>query len=437
MNADEALKCLKLAQRYRDAGEYTSARKFAQKSINLQSTPEAMKLLSVINVEAESSSKTSGSSSWSTGAETSASASSTRSRVNVAPDSDSSSAPKKATYTEAQIKLVRRVRNCKVTDYYQILEVEKTCDENDVKKAYRKLALQLHPDKNNAPGADEAFKMVSKAFQILSDPQKRAIYDQSGGDPDSRFGGGGGGGGPAGMARGFAGGQQFEGEVSPEDLFNMFFGGGLGGQMGGGFGGGGFGGGPTVFTTSFGPGFRTTRIHRAGTGARPAANAEPQSARSILLQLAPLLLLFFFSVISSLPSLFTTSPPPYPKYELSPHPPYTAARMTSTLDIPYYVSTQEFTAHPMWSTIPEAYRNQAKAGGSSQQLLNFERGIENRWKNEMIRSCEWQLSERTRKLEANSGIFGIGADRDALKRIREEKLDSCEMLKAKRLIFSY
>ncbi|KAF8507978.1 DnaJ-domain-containing protein [Hysterangium stoloniferum] len=435
MNTDEALKCLKLAQRYRDAGEYASARKFAQKSINLQSTPEAVKLLSVINQEAESSSRSSGSSSRTTGTETSASASSTRSRANAAPSSDSSAAPKKATYTEAQIKLVRRVRGCKVTDYYQILELEKTCEENDVKKAYRKLALQLHPDKNNAPGADEAFKMVSKAFQILSDSQKRAIYDQSGGDPDSRFGGGGGDGGPAGMGRHFAGGRQFEGEISPEDLFNMFFGGGLGGQMGGGFGGGGFGG--AVFTTSFGPGFRTTRVHRGGAGARPAANAEPQSARSILLQLAPLLLLFFFSFISSMPSLFTTSQPPHPKYELSPNPPYTAARMTSTLDIPYYVSPQEFTAHPIWSSIPEVYRNQAKAGRSSRQLSNFEHSIEHRWKNEMIRSCEWQLGERTRKLEANSGIFGIGADRDALRRIREEKLESCEVLKAKRLISNY
>jgi DnaJ-class molecular chaperone len=88
---------------------------------------------------------------------------------------------------------------------------------------------------------DRLFKLhfacvvVSKAFQILSDPQKRAAFDQSGGDPDSRFSGMA----SPGAARGFAGGRQFEGEISPEDLFNMFFGGGMGGQMGGGpFGGG-------------------------------------------------------------------------------------------------------------------------------------------------------------------------------------------------------
>lgn len=78
--------------------------------------------------------------------------------------------------------------------------------------------------------------MVSKAFQVLSDPQKRAAFDRHGSDPESRFSGmsSGGGGSPA-FARGP--GMAFEGELSPEDLFNMFFGGGMGG-------GGGFGGGP-------------------------------------------------------------------------------------------------------------------------------------------------------------------------------------------------
>ncbi len=83
--------------------------------------------------------------------------------------------------------------------------------------------------------------MVSKAFQILSDPQKRAAYDQHGDDPDSRF---------AGMsaAQGFGrDGATFQGEMSPEDLFNMFFGGGMPpGFANGGFNGT-FGGGPGMF----------------------------------------------------------------------------------------------------------------------------------------------------------------------------------------------
>ena len=52
--------------------------------------------------------------------------------------------------------LVCRVKRCK--DYYEVLEVKKDCTESDLKKAYRKLALQMHPDKNKAPGATEAFK---------------------------------------------------------------------------------------------------------------------------------------------------------------------------------------------------------------------------------------------------------------------------------------
>lgn len=417
MNTDEALKCLKIAQRYRDSGDYASARKFAQKSINLESTPEALKLLEIITKEASSSSKASG-------AETHASSSTTSSRAHPKSKASESSGgtTEKATYTEAQIKLVRRVRNCKVTDYYEILELEKTCEEGDVKKAYRKLALQLHPDKNNAPGADEAFKMVSKAFQVLSDPQKRAAFDQSGGDPEARFGAG-----SSGMAQNFAGARQFDGEISPEELFNMFFGGGMNG-------GGGFGGGP-IFTASFGPGgFRTTRM-RAGNP-RAAAN-EPQSLRTIFLQLAPLLLLFMFSFMGSLPNLFTTPPPPNPSYTFSPVAPYTSGRVTASLDIPYYVVPAEFSAHPIYSSIPQQYQNDPKAGVYSRQLLSFERGIEQHWTNQMMRLCEHEIQDRNQRADAKRGIFGIGADWEAVRRIGKEKLDSCEMLLNKKLISRY
>lgn len=65
-------------------------------------------------------------------------------------------------------------------DYYKILGVPKGASEEDLKKAYRKLALKYHPDKNKSPGAEEKFKEIAEAYEVLSDKKKRDIYDQLG-----------------------------------------------------------------------------------------------------------------------------------------------------------------------------------------------------------------------------------------------------------------
>ncbi|XP_050441344.1 dnaJ protein homolog 1-like [Adelges cooleyi] len=67
-------------------------------------------------------------------------------------------------------------------DYYQILGVSKSASDEEIKKAYRKLALKYHPDKNKAPGAEEKFKEVAEAYEVLSDKKKRDIYDKYGED---------------------------------------------------------------------------------------------------------------------------------------------------------------------------------------------------------------------------------------------------------------
>ncbi len=142
-------------------------------------------------------------------------------------------------YTTDQKAEVIRIRKCSPTSFYEILLVEKTASDGQIKKAYRKISLLTHPDKNGYPGADEAFKMVSRAFQILSDPDKKSKYDKFGGDPDSRFpssstqpqspfAGGGFARSPGAGMGGF-----YEDEISPEELFNRFFGGGGMGGMGG------------------------------------------------------------------------------------------------------------------------------------------------------------------------------------------------------------
>ena len=118
-------------------------------------------------------------------------------------------------------------------DYDEVLEVEKTTTIEVIKKAYRKKAIQYHPDKN--PGdktAEEKFKEAAEAYSVLSDPDKRARYDQFG---HAGVGGAAGNGGP------FGGG--FNGSM--DDIFSMFgdIFGGRGGGFGGGFGGFGGGGG--------------------------------------------------------------------------------------------------------------------------------------------------------------------------------------------------
>lgn len=105
-------------------------------------------------------------------------------------------------------------------DFYDLLGVSRDASKDEIKKAYRKLSKKYHPDINDEPGAEEKFKQVSEAYEVLSDEQKRAAYDRYGhASTDPNFNGGGFGG----SGFGGAGGAGFGGF---EDIFEQFFGGG-------------------------------------------------------------------------------------------------------------------------------------------------------------------------------------------------------------------
>jgi DnaJ-class molecular chaperone len=105
-------------------------------------------------------------------------------------------------------------------DYYKALGIQKGATEDEIKKAYRKMALKYHPDKNKSPGAEDKFKEIAEAYEVLSDPKKKEIYDTYGeeglkggtADPEGHPGPGG---------HGF----QYTFHGDPHETFRMFFGG--------------------------------------------------------------------------------------------------------------------------------------------------------------------------------------------------------------------
>ena len=258
VNKEQAEKAFLIGKRYMKAGNYTKALKMFNKAQSMHSIPGCAalitKMITLIGKQNSSSGTSAGPSS---GGSTTP-----RQRAQTAPTSK----------PPVVDKNVKQILNCK--DFYEVLGVSTSCSSSELKKAYRKLSLKFHPDKNKSPGADEAFKYISRAYQTLSDPKLKREYDLGGGDEtnfgnnrSSRSGRT-----NAGMR--YRRNSHFEQELTPEDLFNMFFGGG-----------------------GFQQGVRRRRSsHSAENGAQQQQQGGIAPAQ--ILQLLPLFLLILSSFLS-------------------------------------------------------------------------------------------------------------------------------------------
>ena len=177
-NREESYNCIRRAKSYLREGNVTAAEKFAKKAKRLFPSRESEELLLKIesyhyqskpDVNLNQENKTNKNhEQWKMNGESS--------RLNPKESSKSNlQQEQRKQYTSEQLKIVTQIRKCK--DYYQLLGVHNLVSEVDLKKSYRKLALQCHPDKNHAPGATEAFKAIGNAYAVLSDPRKKWDYD--------------------------------------------------------------------------------------------------------------------------------------------------------------------------------------------------------------------------------------------------------------------
>lgn len=229
MNRPEAERCVEIALKARALGDLDKAERFCQKSLKLFPSNAASRLLAQIQTEAsQSTNRTNGSTNGnSTNNNNQSNGSSHRSasvkrRANFAAsqaEAAAAAAAAKPTYTAEQRNAAKEMLKCK--NHYDRLGVARTATEVEIKSAYRRKAMLFHPDRNSSPEAEEAFKAVSAAFQCLSDPAKRRYYNQTGEEDNS-------------SSSSYANGAQRththqyysrEADLTPEDIFNMFFGG--------------------------------------------------------------------------------------------------------------------------------------------------------------------------------------------------------------------
>ena len=186
----------------------------------------------------------------------------------------------------------------------------------------------------------------------------------------------------------------------------MFF----GGQMGGGLGQGGF----TTFSFG-GPGGRGVQFGgpRRRPGAQAGAGPDGQAAPGWL-QLLPLIILFGFSLVSMLPSLFSASQPSLPGFRFEPAHSFSLARQTRRHQVDYFVQPEKFRASAVGQQLSAAYPSEplsftpATASGPP-ELDRLERNVESAFVEHISDACRYEVRLRDARVQQNSGFLGIGS----------------------------
>lgn len=306
-------------------------------------------------------------------------------------------------YTKDQEAVVLKVLSYRPHQYYEILDVSRSSSDSEIKKSYRKLAIKLHPDKNSHPRASEAFKYLNKAWSVLGDEKKKAIFDQTGLDPDSR---------PTGFSSSASssGGPQFANQAFENDIFNMFFGGGNAGP---------------AFT--FGNNGFTFQSFGGGGGGHPFFQQHPQQRRraqqpraqqqrqgtylDTLQQLAPVLLFLLIPLLSALFSELSA-----PDYSFAKTSHFNVEKATPRHHIPFYVNENAM----------------AKKNLSPSQQRNFELKVENMYIQDKRLKCSKEQIMKNELMEEAQGWFSV--DHRKLAQAENMPMPNCQRLRQLNLI---
>ncbi|KAG8045013.1 hypothetical protein GUJ93_ZPchr0008g13785 [Zizania palustris] len=355
-NKDDAAKCLRIGKGALDAGDNARAVKFLSKAKRLDpSLPIDHLLNPLLNQDDPPSSAASSSSSSPqvpssppprSAAEEAAGTDGLKERKQKGKkkeeDESAGDAAGARSYTAEQLEVVRQIKK-HTRDYYQILGIEKDCTVEDVRKAYRKLSLKVHPDKNKAPGAEDAFKAVSKAFQCLSDADSRKRYDLVGSDEPVTY-----------NRRAASTARRhnvfYEDDFDPDEIFRNFF----------------FGGMAPATTRQYGQ-FGTFHFRTGGTHGHGVQNSGGSTVR-MLVQILPVLLLLLLNFL----------PSSEPVYSLSRSHPY-EHKLQTPRGVTYYVKLPNFE---------EQYPHQ------STERATLERHVEREYFSILTQNCRVEMQRR-------------------------------------------